>query len=55
MLTAEDLKNNCKISTKRNKKSGKTSERMEQFGFLISIAGLNMHNTGNDDDGVDYG
>jgi hypothetical protein len=44
------LKNDFKISTKWQKKFGKTSEMKEGFCFVISITDLSRPNTGNDDD-----
>jgi hypothetical protein len=42
----QDPKNDSKIPTKRENKFRKTFEKMEWFGFVTSVTGLNRPNTG---------
>jgi hypothetical protein len=42
------------VSTKRKKKFGETSERMEGFPSLISITGFSRLNTGKDNNDDDW-
>jgi hypothetical protein len=42
-----------KLSSKRKKKFGKTSETMEGFCFVIPVTGSNKPNVGKDDNDTD--
>jgi hypothetical protein len=49
----QDPKNDSKIQTKKEKKFRQTFEKMEGFGFVTPVTGLNRPNTGKEDDDDD--